>query len=438
MKSNKILFIFLNVSLLFGYLNAELLTISKAYELALQNSSMMKSSNYQLQANKKSVEQVKAELYPQINGSITHKKTDFEINKEAFALDKKYSETSTDFMVSLSQSIYNPQTYARLNVEKTRVKLYELSSQIEKQELAKAVLKAYLDVLKSKNKISLLDSYMRYGQYKLESIEKKFNINLANKMDFLQAKVEFNSSKLELSKEKSLYKVYKLKLSNLIGLKDIELPSLDASKLSNTVVQNIYSKVNDRSDFKTNLEVQQALFAVEISKYDIKNSKSGHYPKLNFDAIYTKYDSDDETTDYENTKKMMLSLKIPIYQGGYVNSKVEASKLNLKAASEDLIQIQDEIQSRYDELMALFGTSVESVNLYKETLESTKLYLDSVELGYQNGLKSVVDLYDAKNKVFEVEYKYIENMYGMMDSYIGLLMVTNNFEELKLLDQILN
>ncbi len=438
MKNNKLLVALFTATLFLNPLSAEIITISQAYDLALGNSNLMKSSQYQFEANKQSVDQVKAEYYPQINGSISHSKTDYEINKLQPTLNRDITETTTDYMVSLSQNIYNPQTNARLDIEKTRVKLYELDLQKQKQELAKTVLKAYLDILKSQNRVTLLDSYTKYNKFNLDSIRKKFDMNLSNKMDLLQAQVEYNTSNLELEKEKSLLNVYKLRLTNMIGRSDVEFLKLDASKLNSQVIQNIYSKVKDKSDFISNLEIQQALFGIEISKNDVANSYSQHLPKVNFDAVYTKYDSDDYTTDYENSRKLMVSLKLPIYQGGYVDSKVTASKLKLKAANADLLDMQDEIKARYDELIAILRTNVNSVTLYKETLESTKLYLDSVTLGYQNGLKSIIDLYDAKNKVYEVEYKYVENIYGMMDSYIGLLIVTNNFDELKLLDQILN
>ncbi|MDQ1245049.1 MAG: outer membrane protein, partial [Campylobacterota bacterium] len=47
-----------------------------------------------------------------------------------------------------------------------------------------------------------------------------------------------------------------------------------------------------------------------------------------------------------------------------------------------------------------------------------------------------IDLNDAKNKLYEVRYKYIENIYEMVNSYIGLLMVTDNFKDIGLLDKL--
>jgi len=212
---------------------------------------------------------------------------------------------------------------------------------------------------------------------------------------------------------------------------------LDISTISKNTIDNLHKNVTENINFENNLDIQLAQLTIKISKNDLDSSFSQHYPKINFDAVYTKYDSDDKTSDYENTQRMVLSLKVPIYQGGYVNSKVTASKLNLKAANEDLKDAQENIQAQYDELLAQLTSSIETVVLYKDTLESTKLYLDSVSLGYQNGLKSIIDLNDASYKLHEVEYKYIENLYTMMDSYIGLLILTNNFDKLELLNNLL-
>ncbi|MEA3315535.1 MAG: TolC family protein [Campylobacterota bacterium] len=435
---NKILFSALCcLSISNSAIASQMLTISDAYKLGLENSNVMRSANYQLKANKEKVNQVKAEFYPQINGTVIHSKTDYEINKLIQTPEPKISETITEYKVTLTQPIYNPQTLAKVGIEKTRLKLFDIKVNIEKQELAKTVLKIYLDILKSTNRIALLDSYSDYYKYKLEAIQNRYKVNLSNKMDLLQSKLEYSTSKLELKKEKNLLKVYKLKLSNIIGKSDFILPTLNGAKLDTKIVDKIITIVKDKSDFNSNLEIQQALKGVEISKYDIKNSFAGHLPSVNLDGSYSKYDTDDKTVDYDNTKKIMLSVKIPIYQGGYTSSKIEASKLNLRAAKEDLIEIENDIKARYKEQMTLLNSAVESISLYKETLASSELYLESISVGYQNGLKSIIDLYDARNKLFDVKYQYIENSYIMMDSYIGLLTITNNFEQLKLLDEVL-
>jgi outer membrane protein len=77
------------------------------------------------------------------------------------------------------------------------------------------------------------------------------------------------------------------------------------------------------------------------------------------------------------------------------------------------------------------------LTLYLESLNSAKAYLNSIEQSFNAGLKSSLDLNDAKSKLYEVKYRFIENIYDMIDAYINLLIITNNFEHLKLVDNII-
>ncbi len=92
---------------------------------------------------------------------------------------------------------------------------------------------------------------------------------------------------------------------------------------------------------------------------------------------------------------------MPLYQGGAVSSKVEQYKLSLNSTKERLSQIEDEVKEEYEENLALFDSSAKSFKLYKEALNSAREYLYSVEKSFNAGLKSKLDLDDAKSRLYE-------------------------------------
>lgn len=427
----------LSLVFLISSLNGDTLSISKAYELSLDNSNEMKSSAYQLEASKENINQVKSKLYPQISANVTHSRTDFEVNHMQSRADYEIVETSTDYTVALNQTLYNQEIYSKIGIERTRLKLSKIKLELQKQELSTRVLKTYLDILKSKTKIDLYDSFAKYNKYKSTSIEKKYKMNLSNKMDLLQAKVDYNTSKVNLAKEKKLFNIYNLKLQQLIGTEKFSLPNVDFKTIDLQTIELMKKSVKIDENFDSNLNMQQAKLGIKLTKQEIKNAQNGHYPTLSLNARYTKYDSDDISTDYESMNKVSLQLEVPIYNGGYVNSKVASSRLTAKAAQEDLELTKKNVQIQYDELLAIFNSSVDSLNLYQESLDSAHLYIDSVSLGFQNGLKSIIDLNDAKNKLHDLKYKYMENMYEMLNSYVELLIINNKLEDLKLIDTII-
>ncbi len=421
-------------ALLSATLSAEVLTFSKAYELALENANTLRSSKYVAEAEKEKINQEESQLYPQINLAATYKKTEYESNPTK----NMTRQGLITYSLTARQSIYNPEVYTRVDMQESRSKYSDVKVEYEKEVLAQELFKTYLDILKSQNKIKLLESYLEYNRSKLEELTKKFDMDMSNKMDLLQMRVEYNAAEIELDKENKLFHVYDLKFKHFIGEISYELPRIESDKILLETITQMKQQVASVENIQKSLRVQQAEAALQVSEAEIQNAKSGHLPKLTLDAAYSKYDTDTPTIDapYNTVKYAMVSLNIPVYGGGYVSSKVDSSKLMYKAANEDLQNATKETQVFYDEYLAIFEASSESVTMYKDALASAELYLEAIEQGYKYGLKSIIDLNDAKNKLNEVKYKYVENLYSLVDSYIGLLMVTNNFKELHLLDKL--
>jgi len=434
MKSNRYILPLSLCALLYGTLSAEVLNFSGAYGLALENANHIRSSIYVAEAEKEKINQENAQLYPQINLSASYKKTEYETNPTKNII-RQGLITGT---VTARQTIYNSEVFSRIDMQEQRSKYSDVKVEYEKEALAQELFKTYLDILKSHNKIKLLESYLEYNRSKLEELSKKFAMDLSNKMDLLQMRVEYNSAVIELDKEKKLLKVYDLKFKHYIGDIAYELPTIESDKILLGTIEQMKEQVNGEKNLEKSLRVKQAEAALEVSKSEVENAKSGHMPTLSFDAGYSIYDTDTPTVEapYNTVKYAMLSLNIPIYGGGYVSSKVDSSRLMTRAANEDLQSAKKEVQVLYDEYLAIFDASSQSVEMYKNALESAELYLESIDQGYAYGLKSIIDLNDAKNKLNEVKYKYVENLYSLVDSYIGLLMVTNNFKELNLLDKL--
>ena len=436
MKSKKYILALLLVSLFISYSNAEVLTPSKAYEYALLNANDIQSAVYQAESRKESITQEKSKLYPQINFSAYYKKSDYEYSESYGGNNIKQGLGS--YTMSLRQSIYNPEIYSKINMEVLRDELFQAKVELQKRELAQSIFKVYLDVLKSVNKIELYKAYLEYNKNRLEELTKKYEMNLSNKMDLLQMRVEYSSTKIDLKKEKKSLKINELKLEQLTGVTEYSLPTISSKRDISNIMNVMEGTVMHSSGFSSNLKVKQAKTALKLSQKEISNSFNAHLPKVDLEASISKYQTDDPTFDstYDNVKQVMLKLNIPIYSGGFTSSKVTSSEFMYKAASQDLISTQKEVKVEYDELLLFFNASIESVAMYKEALDSAELYVEAITQGYDHGLKSIIDLNDAKNKLYEVKYKYIENIYEMLDAYTGLLIIENNFENLSLLDEI--
>jgi len=426
MKNSKII---LGIFLLYSYSSAKVLTISDAYNLALQNSKSIKSSEYQIEANKQQLNQAKAEFYPQIYLSANYGKKEY---------DASGTGRLSNYTLSFNESIYDASKINRIDVTKSKIKLDNFKVEFQKQELAQTIFKIYMDILKSKNKIEVYNAYINAKKKRVELLNKKLEMSLGNKTDLLQGKVDYHFSRMDLRREKKFIRVNKLKLKHLTGIDTIELPTIDFNKITDDTVAEMRAVIEkSHNKFSSNLKLKQSQTNLDLSAKEIKSAKLAHLPTININAQYSKINADARVSNLENTKSVMLQIEIPLYQGGAIESKVTASKLSYNSAQESLLQVEDEIKEEYEENLATFDASSSSIALYRESLNSAQAYLNSIEQSFNAGLKSSLDLNEAKSRLYEVKYRFVENLYEMIDAYINLLIITNSFEKLNLVDMII-
>ena len=148
------------------------------------------------------------------------------------------------------------------------------------------------------------------------------------------------------------------------------------------------------------------------------------YPKLDLSISHTEYDTQDKTVDYERDSRVMLEFKIPLYQGGRISSQIEKNRVMLNSAREDLTDQQREVRIKYEELILNYEAALRDIKLQKEAEVSASLYLSAVQKGHEYGLKNLIDLEDAKTKLYETKFKLIESVYTFINAYVGILNIT--------------
>jgi len=410
-------------------LHAEPLTFSKAYNLALEKSHTLKSSDYMYQSETQKTEEEESALYPHLNLSGSYKKARYYSSGVS-------KQTVANYTLSFKQSIYNAGTYARINVQKQHSKYANLDVKQKKIALTQDIMKAYLDAMRSDAKIKLLESDITYTRSMQTKIQKQFVMRLSDKVDLLSMQVEYNSAKIELDKEKKTYNTYIQTLEEYTEETNIEMPQIN---LRDNVQPLLDSMKKAASGQIKSIDLAQSHTVLKMKEYELKQAKAGYYPKIDLDVVYSKSDMNSRTVQDPFTKSeyAVISLSMPLYDGGYNSAAVEVAKLTKQAANEDLQDTKQKIDVKYKNALSLFQSSMDSVNLYKEALESAHLYVNAVKTKYDKGQDSVIEYNKAKQKLYNIRYKYINNIYDMLQSYLQILTYTNNLEHIVLLDKLL-
>lgn len=411
---------------------SDAITMQDAYQKALSYEAEVQSYSYQVEAKKEDIDLAKSRLYPKIDLLTSATAREYTTNYTNLDQDEQYYSLK----LSANMPLYRPEYYNDIEQSKLKYKYSGIYLTQLKQELAFNVTDAYMMIVRAKNALLVADAYVNANDVTYQQIKKLYDKRLANRMDLLAAKVTYDQSKIKANTEKQNLRLAKFKFKNLTNIANGEVPKINLEKIDISRIVNAF-KVEDL--VTSNFEIKKSKLNINLTKKQIDNSYYGHYPKVDLSASTTRYDSATRYTDYDSDSTVSISFKIPIYQGGYVESNIAKYRYLLSAANEDLKDVQRKIIANYEELMINFNTAQENIYLSKSTIDSANLNLEAVQKGYTNGLKNLIDVENAKIKLFDAKFELIDSVYTYIKSYTSLLNLYGNLngKKLKQLDEIL-
>lgn len=411
---------------------AEPLMLSKAYDLALQNEPHLRSLTLKTQATKEYIEQNKARLYPQVQGSVSWGRYEYDAT---YLTKGPVKEDYSSYSISASQPLYNRQLWWGVDESKARSEAARYQLQAEAQALGLDVAKAYFNLLRTQRNVELFNSKKEFYQTKYKQLDEMLKLGLTNRMDVLEAKVSSDKALYEWLAEQKRSKVAMLRLEHLIKepvgeLASFDFTAIDADKL-----------FQERSVWENKLEnnpnIKASMASQEMAIHQVTIRESEHYPKVDL-SLTRKETYTEDTIAHKYDNQAIVQMSIPIYQGGYTQSRLREGRMLLDAAKEEVVYSQLGSKLRFEELWAEQRLNLETLLALKESEKSAELYLRSVEEGHKAGLKSLVDILEGKAKLYEIKRDAIDAGYELVNNYLSLLDVCGelNSDNIMLLEKM--
>lgn len=406
-------FLFL-LSMTFLVLFADsVLTMERAYELALTNHPGYRVEKFKTQAVEENVRQAQSRLFPKVDISASGGKYEYETYYNA----TETSEIYKTYSLSLTQPLYRPELWRAVDQMQKRYKTSTIELEKQAQQVGIDVIKTYLQMLKTQADIEKLHSQKELYDAKFRKSSDMIAMGLSNSVELIEAKVNKEKALSDLISKKREYQTLKNKLARLCKTPFDSIAPLKSNKILSLSKEEWINRLQENKDIKiARLSKKAAEDEVAIRGYD-------HYPKADLSLGRSQNDTNDPVAHkYDN--KAFVQLSFPIYQGGYTSSRVQEAVLLLNAAesNEELAHLQ--MQDKFEELWTQRESLHESIDVLKQALESSKLFLKSVQSGYEKGIKNQIDIMDAELKMKSIESELNIAHYDLMVNEVGLLDLT--------------
>jgi outer membrane protein len=373
------------------------------YREALANDATYAAARYQQQAAQERVPQARSGLLP--NVGLTGR-TDL----------NRYESTEPDITnsynvygggVNLTVPVYRPQNWEALEQAKISVMTADLTLQQSSQDLTLRVATAYFNVLGARDQLIALEAAKKATLEQLQQAKREFEVGTKTIIDTNEAQARYDQIVAQEQVALGTLLVRRSELQTIIG-RDLGTlaPLRDRPNLTLPQPADIMQWVRSAED--TSYAVQIARGNYEIATREVQRQRDGHKPTLDLVGGYNvnKFNGT-QSSEFINPRinagTVGLQLNVPIYQGGVVQSRVrEALSLQDRSNAELESARRNSANAARDAFTGVnFGLA--QVRALESAEVSARTQLDSTQLGYQVGVRILLDVLNATTLLVQTQ-----------------------------------
>lgn len=387
------------------------------YRQALENDPIFKAAFSTYMSSTESIPQARSALYPQIG--ITNQVGRYIVNASGGTVNAQQTYNGHQWTISASQAVFNYQAWSSVQQAKASVKASQAVFNDAAQDLILRVARAYFSILLSNDTLDFAEAKKRANARQLEEAQQRFDVGLAAITSVYEARAAYDRSVAEviaarnaqINQSENLRKLTNQVYDHIAALRDGKIP------LHRPEPDNAEDWIS--AGLRQNYKLLSAKYSMEAARDNIKVQASSGWPSLaiqsnTFQQNNQVVNSSVFLPSKQTSSNVVLSLNYPLFQGGLIESKTRQAQHNYRTTGEQFEQAYRDVivNSRISFNTIIDGNS--KVEADRRTVESQRNSLESTEAQFQVGTRTMVDVVNAQQKLFEAQRQLAEDQYNLI------------------------
>jgi outer membrane protein len=406
------------------------------YRQSLDNDPTFKAAFSTYQSQSESLPQAWAALLPQLSVNAQASRNEEEVH--SFAIDLQQPYGSNLWQISASQAVFNYQAWSQVQQAKASVKASLAIFNNAAQDLILRSSSAYFDLLFAHDTLSFAEAKKRANKHQLDQAQQRFNVGLDAITSVYEAQAAFDQSVAEVISAKN----------NLVN------QSENLSKLTNHVYEHVAvlrdSKIplmkpepNNVDDWVTtglrqNYNLFAAKYSLQAARENIKAQTAKNLPTFAIQGTTTTTHNDAGPNSTgasgvpnnfassifipakQVSSSVAITMNLPIIEGGLVLSQTRQAKFDFQTASEQLEKVYRDVVTNSRIAFNTIIDGISKVLADRQTVVSQKNSLDSVYAQYEVGTRTMTDVVNAQQRLFQAQNQLAGDQYALIKSLLNL------------------
>lgn len=411
----------LGASLSLCHTQASALGLMQAYQAALQSDPTYRSALFDSEAGKESRVIARAGLLPAIGANYSASQNRSDIEAQGFDVLGRPTKSlshpkyiSRVESISLRQSVLNLEGIARYRQGVAQSNFAGARFDAQAQEVILRVTGAYFDVLFNMDQLALATAERDMYAEQKKVNERLFKQGEGTRTDVLETLARLDLAETRVIETGDNLAAARNTLAALVGGSAEVLDPLSPDFRPMPVSENI-EELKELA-LRNNPELQALQYSVEAARLEISKANSGHAPRVDFIASYSKNAAETlNTYNQESTiRSIGVQVNIPLYQGGQISAVSRQAAASYEKAKADLQARTDKllIDLRKDHALVLSGEK--KIGALLAAVASSTELVQATKQSIKGGVRINLDLLNARQQLFTSQRDLAQARYAFL------------------------
>jgi outer membrane protein TolC len=279
------------------------------------------------------------------------------------------------------------------------------------QELVFYVSRAFYGILAQEQMVKSLDFSRNAMLEHRNQVEQLLSAGKAAKVDLMRVEVRLADLEQKVLSARNVLRVQHCALAKLVGRPADQLPTELEGELSSTETEispeeSLLKAYESRSDY---LAEQ---FTVKAQAARVEVARGAFWPSLSLQASYGGRWLLDPTEvppggeQCEDVGQVALSMKVPVFRGGELSSRLAGERAKLAAAQQRLREIRLRVRQEVETAVLNMDSAGERMRVMRKAIEQAEESLRIERERYRLSKGSVTDVLDAQAELLDAQTSY--------------------------------
>lgn len=429
--------------------DAELLTLERSVQIALQNNLDLLAAESGVAAGKEQVKQARSLLLPQLGLNAQSSVIDEDRARAAMGQAPEYLST-----VSLSgrQLIYSENVWANAGIEAYSQLARESAYRQTRLDLVRETVDAYLNLLKAKTLERIQQDNLNLTRSNLELARVRQREGMADYSEVYRWENEIANARIELLNAKNLRQQAETSLNQKLNrpqgmrfrTKEASLED-DAFVVSDPRLQRyvgnpysyeIFSRFMVEEALKQSPEIEQLEASYAAQERALKAARRNIYlPDFSLQGEVTeRLDASGAGADFpagiavdDHDWAVAVRLDFPLFESGAKASRVSQAREQVRQLNLQRGFLKQRVEQRMRNALHEAAASYPAIGLYRQAAEASEKNLELVRQAYMRGVKSVIDQLDAQNQSIVTRERAANSVYDFLIDFTEVERASGRF-----------